>query len=210
MALHPCSAQTRFDLRFLLEKVRSLYHGTAKRSLQHILRRHPRPSLPSALHRSQSQSSDKEAFCSHLFPVDANDSAQHRSKVAIISDPACLFHESPGHPESPDRIRAVLEALNSPEMRIDGAPLSDSLTFVDRPTQITRSRLTMAHSQLFVDDILEKARDAAEQNQTFHIDGVTFISPHSAQSIMAAVASVCFAVDIVLNDSDDNNPYKVQ
>ena len=67
----------------------------------------------------------------------------------------------------------------------------------------------MAHSQIHVDDILEKARDAAEQNKMIPLDGDTFLSPHSAQSVMYAPAAVCYAVDIVLNDNEDHE-FKVR
>ena len=120
--------------------------------------------------------------------------------------PSCLFHEINDHPESPERLKSVLECLNNPEITgiIDEENnFSENLTFFDNPTQITRSRITMAHSQTHVDEILDKAEEAQEQNKLIELDPDTFLSPHSAQSIMYAPAAVSYAVEMVLNDKED-------
>ena len=138
-------------------------------------------------------------------------SSTFTSKVGIVSHPSCLFHEINDHPETPNRLKTVLECLNNPEITsiIDKENnFSDNLSFIDNPTQITRSRLTIAHSQTHVDQILDKAEEAQEQNKIIELDPDTFLSPHSAQSIMYAPACVSYAVEMVLNDKDDYE-YKV-
>ena len=148
---------------------------------------------------------ENDQFCSHIFPIGSD--CKYKSKVGIISHPSCSFHEAPDHPESPERIKAVMDGLNNPEIN-DDDDFSANLLFLDQPTQITRSRVTMVHSQIHVDDILERARESDQLNKTISIDGDTFISPNSGQSAMYAAAAVCYAVDIVLNDKEDYQ-YKV-
>eukprot|EP01084_Bolivina_argentea_P234398 394622_1 len=133
-----------------------------------------------------------------------NNDNKYKHKVGIMSHPSCLFHEIPNHPESPQRLKIILDYLNNPEIKGEEEDFSTNLEFFDDPTQITRSRITMAHSQIHVDDIMDKTEESSEQNKLIEIDPDTFISPYSAQSIMYAPACVCHAIDIVLN----NEQYK--
>ncbi len=109
--------------------------------------------------------------------------------MGVLTHQSCQWHDVPDDPECPARLQAVMECMNNSEIK-------ENLHPFDSPTQITRSRITMAHSQIHVDDIPEKARDAAEQNKMVSLDGDTLLSPHSAQSIMCASAAVCYAVDM--------------
>ena len=153
--------------------------------------------------------SESHKFCTEFGSIRLNleSKSKYNSKVGIMSHRSCLLHEISDHPESPERLKAVLDCLNNPQINGDDEDFSVNLEFFDNPTQITRSRITMAHSQTHVDDILDKAEDASEHNKVIQLDPDTFISPHSSQSIMCAPAVVSHAVEIVLNQKDD--AYKV-
>ena len=161
--------------------------------------------IKAPIYITQCPSNPFRTFCSDQSTATTSNEAdenqetvenRYQSKVGVFTHPSCQWHDVPDHPECPERLKAVMECMNNPEIK-------ENLHLFDKPTQITRSRITMAHSQIHVDDILERARDAAEENKMIPLDGDTVLSPHSAQSIMYAPAAVCYAVDIVLNDDED-------
>ena len=71
-------------------------------------------------------------------------------KVALISHPACLRHENgPGHPERPQRIRAIEDALIEAGL--------DSLLTQLRAPRATREQLERVHAPAYVDSIFRRA-----------------------------------------------------
>jgi acetoin utilization deacetylase AcuC-like enzyme len=106
--------------------------------------------------------------------------------VAICTHPACLGHDpGPGHPESPARLAAVLEAL-------DDASFA-ALPRIEAP-RATRTQLARVHDGELIEDLLGNApaRDLRR------LDADTLMSPASAEAALRAAGAVCAAVDAVL------------
>eukprot|EP01084_Bolivina_argentea_P232950 392473_1 len=70
---------------------------------------------------------------------DNNQIITYNSKVGIVTHPCCLTHEIEGHPESPQRLKSILDSLNNPENTDE--IWSQNLKMFDNPTQITRSMI---------------------------------------------------------------------
>ena len=106
--------------------------------------------------------------------------------TALFTHPACLSHD-PGrhHPESPERLRAILAALSH-----------DDFAALDRreaPAAGT-AELTLIHPLPFVETMLElvpKEGHAA-------VDADTILSPGSGEAALRAAGAVCAAVDAVM------------
>ena len=114
--------------------------------------------------------------------------------TALFTHPVCLKHETQaGHPESPERLAAVLERLADPEF--DGvlrreAPLAD------------RGQISRAHGIPYMNSVL----DAVPEEGIVEIAIDTTLSPFSGQAIMRAAGAVCAAVDAVAG-GDVNNAF---
>ena len=109
------------------------------------------------------------------------------AKTGLISHFGCLEHAPPpGHPENPDRLRAVMAALESfNELVREDAPLAE------------RNDLLAAHSVEHVDEILGRLNDEAVRDGYAQIDADTFMSPGSAQAALLAAGAVTLAVERV-------------
>ena len=107
--------------------------------------------------------------------------------TALFTHPACLLHDTgPGHPECPDRLRAVLQALEHPNfvpLLREEAPLA------------TRDQLLLAHDAAYVDAILAMHPG---DGQPIHIDGDTLMSAGSHDAILRAAGGAVAAVDAVM------------
>jgi acetoin utilization deacetylase AcuC-like enzyme len=106
--------------------------------------------------------------------------------VALYTHPVCLAHDpGPGHPESPARLAAVLDALAKPPF--------DAL---DRRTapRATRTQLERVHRADLVDEILSSAPATGWRR----LDADTVMSPASAAAALHAAGAACAAVDSVL------------
>lgn len=112
--------------------------------------------------------------------------------TVLITHPACLGHfMGPHHPESPDRLRAVLAALDAPEF--------SSLLREEAP-EATRDQLLLVHPAAHVDAILA-IRPA--QGQGVALDADTIMSAGSADAALRAAGGACAAVDAVLSGRAD-------
>ena len=106
--------------------------------------------------------------------------------TALITHLACLEHMMPsGHPESPDRLRRVLAALEGPEF-------ADLLR--EQAPQATMAQLALAHSEGFAEALLARL---PEQGFAF-IDGDTPVSPGSGEAALRGAGAVVRAVDMVM------------
>lgn len=108
--------------------------------------------------------------------------------VALFTHAACLEHDTgPGHPERPERLRAVWKALEAadfkPLLRGD-APLA------------TRAQLELAHPAAYVDRILS-IRPVAPRLEP--LDPDTSVSAGSLEAILRAAGGACAAVDAVMD-----------
>lgn len=112
--------------------------------------------------------------------------------TALITHPACLEHVMPsGHPESPDRLRAVLAALDAPDFT--------SLLREQAP-QATMEQIALAHPGDFAAALLARA---PQQGFSF-IDGDTPMSPGSGAAALYAAGAVVRAVDMVMQGTVRN------
>jgi len=110
----------------------------------------------------------------------------------LYTHPACLEHDpGRGHPESPERLRAVLAALEGPDFaRLERreAPAA-SLDDIDR-----------VHPRAFAERLLA----AVPQEGHAGIDADTVMSPASGEAALRAAGAVIAAVDAVVAGEADN------
>jgi acetoin utilization deacetylase AcuC-like enzyme len=105
----------------------------------------------------------------------------------VYSHPACLEHQpGPSHPESPERLKAVLRALQAPEFA--------SLQWRDAPVG-TRKQVELIHDPAFVDEVA----DLVPKRGYVPLDaGDTVMSPGSWDAVMRCVGAACAGVDAVM------------
>jgi acetoin utilization deacetylase AcuC-like enzyme len=107
--------------------------------------------------------------------------------TALITHPACLEHDTgPYHPETSERLRAVLAALEAEEfagLLREAAPMA------------TVEQLSRVHPRAYVDTILSIRPDLGEPVQ---LDGDTVMSHGSADAAARAAGGACMAVDAVM------------
>jgi acetoin utilization deacetylase AcuC-like enzyme len=107
--------------------------------------------------------------------------------LVVFTHAAALAHDTgAGHPESPDRLRYVLQALEAPQFRSvlrEVAPVA--------PVEA----LLAAHSQRLVDAILAM-RPAAGRLE--YIDGDTVVSCGTIEAALRAAGAAMAAVDAVV------------
>lgn len=110
----------------------------------------------------------------------------------LYTHEACLAHDTgPYHPERPDRLRAVLEALD--------APAFAGLVRREAP-EASEAQLLRAHPRAHIDRV--KAAIPAEG--LGGIDADTLVSPHSLAAALRAAGAVCAAVDAVVGGEAQN------
>ena len=104
----------------------------------------------------------------------------------LVQDPLFLEHLAlPGHPERPDRLRAIERALADPRfdaLRREKAPAADDAT------------LASAHEPSYIASI----RDAIPATGFARIDPDTALSPQSLVAAAHAAGAACLAVDEVM------------
>lgn len=103
----------------------------------------------------------------------------------LLTHSACLEHRTPpGHPERPDRLRAIAQGL--------AGPAFDTLLREDAPLG-TREQAALAHPDAYVDAIV----DAAPDDDLTHLDADTVMSPGTLEAAFRAVGGAVAAVDAV-------------
>ena len=107
--------------------------------------------------------------------------------LRLYTHPICLQHDPGiGHAESPERLRAVLDALDHDRFA--------ALDRIEAP-RATREQLARVHDAGYIDRIL--ASSPAEG--TLRLDEDTLMSPASAEAALRAAGAAIAAVDAVMN-----------
>jgi acetoin utilization deacetylase AcuC-like enzyme len=110
----------------------------------------------------------------------------------LISHPACLAHEAPpGHPERPDRLRAIEQALEDERFQTlarEQAPLA--------PLEV----LSLVHPVEYVEAIA----NAAPTEGLVQLDADTSMSPGTMEAALRAAGGGMMAVDEVMNQKSSN------
>ena len=113
----------------------------------------------------------------------------------LLTHPDFLEHDTgPGHPERPDRMRAIDKVLEheifqTPALAREEAPLRDDV----------ENWIALAHPQSYIDAI--KAARPKPGEGPVHLDGDTLLSSGSWEAALRAVGAGLRAVDAVLDKS---------
>jgi acetoin utilization deacetylase AcuC-like enzyme len=112
--------------------------------------------------------------------------------TVLFTHPVCIEHDTgPHHPECPERLKAILSALES-----------EAFVFLEREEapHATREQLERIHPPSYVDHAL-----ASVPHRGFHsLDGDTILSPLSGEAALRAAGGVCAAVDAVATGRNRN------
>src|SRR5258706_6228437 len=111
----------------------------------------------------------------------------------LVTHPSFVNHDTgPGHPERPDRVRAIDKVLAhdlfKPLKRVE-APLREDV----------EEHIALAHPRHYIEAV-KTARPAAGR-PSIHLDPDTVLSPGSWEAALRAVGAGLEAVDQVLNDT---------
>src|SRR5580704_16533872 len=110
----------------------------------------------------------------------------------LISHPACLQHLTPaGHPERPDRLRAIEQALEAEKFQ--------ALQRVEAPMAELET-VALCHPM----DYIVELRDASPKEGMVRLDADTSMSPGTFEAALRAVGGATLAVDEVLAKKADN------
>jgi acetoin utilization deacetylase AcuC-like enzyme len=110
----------------------------------------------------------------------------------LITHPACLEHLTPlGHPERPDRLRAVAQALDAERFK--------PLVRVEAPSAAFET-IALCHPM----DYIVAIRDASPQQGMVRIDADTTMSPGTFEAALRAVGGGVHAVDEVMGGRAKN------
>lgn len=111
----------------------------------------------------------------------------------LIQDPVFLDHLVPtGHPERPDRIRAIDQALS--------APAFAALVRAAAPPAASPEQLATAHTAAYVGEI----RAAVPGEGIVQLEADTYLCPQSFEIAARAAAAACLATDEVMRGSVAN------
>jgi acetoin utilization deacetylase AcuC-like enzyme len=104
----------------------------------------------------------------------------------LITHPACLDHLTPaGHPERPDRLRAIERALEAEKFRL--------LVRAEAP-MATLETIALCHPLDYITEI----RGASPKQGLVHLDADTSMSPGTFEAALRAAGGAVYAVDEVL------------
>ncbi|GAB3025960.1 histone deacetylase family protein [Oleiagrimonas citrea] len=107
--------------------------------------------------------------------------------IRLYTHPACLLHDpGPDHPESPARLRAVLDALDHDHFA--------ALDRVEAP-RASRKQLLRVHTPEHLARVLEARPD----EHRLRLDEDTVMSADSAEAALRAAGAVIAAVDAVMS-----------
>jgi acetoin utilization deacetylase AcuC-like enzyme len=112
--------------------------------------------------------------------------------TCLFTHPACIEHDpSPSHPESPERLRRVLQVLEAPDF--------EALARREAP-RATTAQIAAMHPESQIDRIFSKL----PQSGYAQIDRDTIASPGSGEAALRAAGALVAAVDAVMEKQIDN------
>ncbi len=104
----------------------------------------------------------------------------------LVTHPACLDHLTPaGHPERPDRLRAINQALEDERFQM--------LVRKQAPAA-TLDLITLCHPR----DYVEEIRNANPSQGMVRLDADTSMSPGTFEAVLRAVGGAAMATDQVM------------
>jgi acetoin utilization deacetylase AcuC-like enzyme len=110
----------------------------------------------------------------------------------LVTHPACLDHLTPsGHPERPDRLRAIERALEDERFQ--------ALAREQAPAA-TLDMITLCHPL----DYVEEIRDASPERGMVRLDADTSMSPGTFEAVLRAVGGAVMATDEVMAGKVNN------
>jgi acetoin utilization deacetylase AcuC-like enzyme len=110
----------------------------------------------------------------------------------LLTHPASLDHLTPpGHPERPDRIRAIDQVLA--ENRFDRLVR-------EQAPEGTVDLVRLCHDEHYVDEL----RRVAPEKGLIYLDGDTSMSPGTWEAVMRGVGGAVAATDSVMSGTSDN------
>src|SRR6201996_6740399 len=110
----------------------------------------------------------------------------------LLTHAACLDHLAPpGHPERPDRLRAINQVLAEERF--------DPLVRVEAP-EGSLNDVTLCHSEAYVTEL----RSVAPSSGLVYIDGDTSMSPGTWEAVMRGVGGAVAATDAVMAGQHQN------
>ena len=110
----------------------------------------------------------------------------------LVTHPACLDHLTPaGHPERPDRLRAIAQELDDERFR---------LLVREQAEAATLDTIALCHPPEFIAAI----RNAIPAQGLVRIDADTTMSPGTFEALSRAIGAATMAADKVMGGSVDN------
>jgi acetoin utilization deacetylase AcuC-like enzyme len=109
----------------------------------------------------------------------------------LLTHPNCLRHGTQGHPERPDRITAILEAVAADP---DLAALEQRY-----PQPASVAELSLAHSAAYVEEMLAAADRADAEGAGRWLDPDTWIGPGTRSAMLLAAGAAVDATRAVLS-----------
>ena len=113
-------------------------------------------------------------------------------QTLLYSHPCFLEHDTgPHHPERPDRLRAIMAALET-----------EAFSLLDRreAPRADKAQIVRVHPERFVDWVLAQI----PQDGWAGLDADTIVSPRSGEAALRAAGAVCAAVDAVVSGEARN------
>ncbi len=118
-----------------------------------------------------------------------------QQNTAYITHSACLKHDNgSGHPESPNRLRAIDKQLHD-------SGLFQRLERFEAP-QVSREQLERVHNSEYLDFV--KANSPISEKGAYYLDPDTRLSYHSLEAANRAAGAVILATDLVLQQKVNN------
>jgi acetoin utilization deacetylase AcuC-like enzyme len=110
----------------------------------------------------------------------------------LLSHPACLNHLTPpGHPERPDRLRAIDQVLSEERF--------NSLVRAEAPEGDLDS-VALCHGEHYIGEL----RHVAPSSGLVYIDGDTSMSPGTWEAVMRGVGGAVAATDAIMTGKHNN------